>query len=99
MLALFVIGLQAVSGPQLPDVRRLRVIPDCPKPDGSGDVVVCGRREQPFRLKQVPERYEDTLLPKAEIGIGDAKLAAEGEQGSVGGIPSPRAMIRLKVPF
>jgi hypothetical protein len=99
MLALFVVGLQAVSGPQVSDAPRLRVVPECPKPDGSGDVVVCGRREEPFRLKPMAERYEDTLLPKAEIGIGGAKLTAEGEQGSVGGIPSPRAMIRLKVPF
>lgn len=99
MLALFLVGLQAVSGPQLSDTTRLRAIPDCPRSDDSDEVVVCGRRAEPYRLKRIPERYEDSLLPKAEIGIGGAKLAVEGEQGNVGGIPSNRAMMRLKLPF
>ncbi len=76
----------------------------CARP-AAGDVVVCGRRADPqrYRLRPLGDRYsaDAAALPKAETGIlgGRAALAAEAEAGSVGGVPSNRVMIRLRIPL
>ena len=97
MWSTWVLIMQAVTGPVLPTPPALRAVPEC-KADGDA-VVVCGRRESPYRLKPVPPRYEDPTIPKAEIGVLGGKLAAETEAASVGGFVSNRAMMRLKLPF
>ena len=40
----------------------------------------------------------DNAKARATLG-GKAKIAGEVEQGDVGGFPTNRAMVRLKVPF
>jgi hypothetical protein len=67
----------------------------------AGEVVVCANRngESPYRLKQPVEQVKKGL-PKAEKQIADGVgLAAETEAADVGGFPSNRAMIRLKIKF
>ena len=73
--------------------------PACPAGAATGDVVVCGRHDQPYRLRPLPERYEKPALPRAEARVGAAKLSAEGEQATIGGVPVNRAMVRLTFPF
>jgi hypothetical protein len=63
-------------------------------------VVVCGRRDgqNPYRIG--PQPSLPPALPDAEFRISEnvkAKLGAE--QGDVGGIPTNRAMITLKLRF
>lgn len=97
MLVAIIFVLQAVAGPVLTTPPALHAVPEC---TGNGEeLVVCGRRESPYRLKPVPLRYAEPTIPKAEIGVLGGKLAAETEAGSVGGVVSNRAMLRLKLPF
>ncbi|MFK3891426.1 hypothetical protein [Sphingomonas sp. NPDC079357] len=92
----FVVAGPLLDKPAVPD--------PCRAPTGN-DVVVCGRRPDPdrFRLRPLTDRYDAdaAALPKAETAIlgGRATLAAEAEAASVGGAPSNRAMIRLKIPL
>jgi hypothetical protein len=100
MIALLLLQA-AVAGPMLPKPRS--VLPrECPKPrEGDTTVVVCGRGQEEFRLRAMPERYsaDPQALPKAQTTIGGNTVAAEAEQGDVGGIPTNRIMLRLKRPF
>ena len=72
--------------------------------DASGsDIVVCGRSAtERSRLKDpMPQGIEaPPALPKAEIGvIGKLRATTETESAGVGGFPSNRVMLRLKMPF
>ena len=99
MIAAFVFA-QAVAGPYLPALPRPRLDAPCPVAAESGDVVVCGRNDDHYRLHPLPEQAQRDGLPKAEVRIGNAKLAAEAEQATLaGGQQSPRMMVRLKMPF
>lgn len=93
----------AVAGPVLEKPRRPTNDMRCGKPGPDGEIVVCAKSQEEFRLRPVPERYvvDTPALPKAETSIlgGKAKIAGEVEQGDVGGFPTNRAMVRLKVPF
>lgn len=91
--------LQAAIGPAPPLEERLRAAPRCPADPSIGEVVVCARRDQPYRLLPLPDRYADKGPRKAETRVGPGVLTAEGEAASIGGIPVNRAMIRLKIPF
>ena len=63
-------------------------------------VVVCGNRkgESPCRLKEPVVPEEGEALPKAEVKLGDGTtFGAETEQADVGGFPSNRIMLGLKI--
>ena len=67
----------------------------------SGEVVVCAYRngESPYRLK-LPVQSRKEGLPKAETQVAEGvTLSGETEGADVGGFPSNRAMIRLKIKF
>ena len=90
---------QAVAGPMLPAPPRPRSDAPCPV-TATTDVVVCGRADDRYRLPRLPAEEEQAAIPKAEVRIGDAKLAAEAEQATLaGGQQSQRLMMRLKIPF
>ncbi len=93
-----------VAGPPVPaDLRPAKpaaaAVP-CGEPDAAGDVVVCGRGRDADRLRPVdPDRYADKPV-RAATRIGNARLVAEAEQGTLpNGQSAPRAMLRLKLPF
>ena len=95
------IVLQVVSGPVLPVVRPRRSDAPCAAtPAASDEVVVCGRDDDRYRLKPLPPRPQEPLIPKAAMALpGGGRAAAEVEQGSVGGVASNRLMLRLSKPF
>lgn len=103
MWSLLLIGVQAIPivGPVLTVPRPLRTATECRPAAADGDIVVCGRTESPYRLKKLPDRAEEPILPKAETTlIGNVKVAAETEAATMlGGAQSKRAMIRFKIPF
>ncbi|PAX08445.1 hypothetical protein [Sphingomonas lenta] len=101
MYVALLLGLQSVAGPPAPRPERLRPARECEPGEGEpGDIVVCGRRDDDqYRLKPLPERYDDPTLPRAEMALGPGKLSAETEAASVGGVQSNRVMLRFKVPF
>ena len=65
------------------------------------EVIVCGRRTDgpsPYRLDQPPTRPSET--PKAETQLADGvRVSAETENVDIGGTPSDRLMVRLKIKF
>jgi hypothetical protein len=68
----------------------------------ANEVVVCARREadEPYRLKPIEDARFAPRPVRAEANIpGGGKIKAHGEQGSVGGFTSPRAMVTLSWPF
>jgi hypothetical protein len=72
----------------------------CSEAGGTGEVVVCGRRDgqSPYRIG--PQSPTPPALPDAQFNISDGVQAgATAEQGDVGGIPTNRAMITLKIKF
>ena len=84
-----------------PPERIDLTIPQPCRAESAGEVVVCANRngESPYRLKQPAEQAKKGL-PKAEKQIAEGvSVAAETEAVDVGGFPSNRAMIRLKIKF
>ena len=91
-----------VAGPPHPGPEKLWVARSCAKEaDPSDDIVVCGRVDQEqFRLRPLRERTVRLGIPRAETKVlGDLRATAEVEQSDVGGFPSNRLMLRLKLPF
>ena len=97
--------LMLQAAPEAIDLTRLPGAPSrCEQQpaEPTDEVVVCGRKDQPYRLKPLTERYaaDAPLLPEAKVALpGVGTVTAHGEKGSVGNIPTNRAMVTLKVPF
>lgn len=94
-----------IAGPPLPaEMRPARPAPvarPCGELDEKGDIVICGRSQDGNRIGRIdPDRYAGKPV-RAETGvIGQLRVAAEAEQGTLpNGQTSPRAMVRLKLPF
>jgi hypothetical protein len=77
-----------------------------PQPCGArrstdSEIVVCGHRgdgSSPYRI--APSPPQGPAVPKAEMQVADGvKIAAEAENANVGGFPSDRFVLRLKVKF
>ena len=97
-------AVQAVAGPPLPvDLRPVRPTPvatPCGESDESGDIVVCGRARAADRLPRLDESKYANKPVRATTRIGKVGVAAVAEQGTLpNGQSSPRAMLRLKLPF
>lgn len=99
MLLALLIALQAapVAGPAAALSPRLAATRPC-RSEVEGEVVVCGRASDAFRLGPLPDRYEPRAA-RAELDLGSGKLAPEVEQGSIGGIPTNRIMLRFRIPL
>jgi hypothetical protein len=67
----------------------------------NGEIVVCARRPDgpsPYRISQPPARQPE--VPKAKVQISEGVSAsAETEHADIGGFPSNRLMLRLKIKF
>lgn len=65
------------------------------------EIVVCARRNDgssPYRINQPMPRKSEPA--KAELQLADGvDAAAETENADVGGFPSNRVMVRLKIKF
>jgi len=99
-MLLTLVVAQAVSASP-PERVDLTIRQPCQAQTSAPDeVVVCARTgENPYRLKQLPAP-PPRELPKAEVQVAEGVQAGvETEQADVGGHPSNRAMLRLKVKF
>ena len=64
------------------------------------EVVVCGRRNGPSPYRIGPQAPSPPTLPDARFQIADGvEGKVSTEQGDVGGIPTNRAMVSLKIKF
>lgn len=80
-----------------PDAPPLMPVPRCAA-SKADEVVVCGSRDnRKYRLDPLPEA--EAGFGRAETTIGGANVALVGEKGAVGGIPTNRAMVRIKIKF
>ena len=64
------------------------------------EIVICAKRRagDDFRLSELPDREDG--LPRAEFGVpGLARVGLRAEQVDVGGFPSKRMMVTIKIPF
>jgi hypothetical protein len=101
MSLLFAAIIQAVTS--TPPEKIDLTIPQLCETQKSNDdeIVVCGRRGEglsPYRINQPPHRQLEP--PKAELQLVDGvRAAAETENADVGGFPSNRLMVRLKIKF
>lgn len=98
LLLLVASQAMAVSPTEIIDIKVPQPCEAQAAPEG--EVVVCANKngDSPYRLRDVPPEPKRT--GKAEIAIAEGVSAgAEVEEVNVGGFPSSRAMIRLKVKF
>ena len=80
-----------------PDAPSLLPVPRCTA-TSADEVVVCGSRDnRKYRLDPLPDAKVG--FGKAETMIGGANVAFVGEKGAIGGIPTNRAMVRIKIKF
>lgn len=80
-----------------PEAPLPPIVPRCAtaNPD---EIIVCGTRDnRKYRLDPLPEPKSG--LGKAETDVAGGKVEMVAEQGEVGGIPTNRAMVRLKIKF
>lgn len=101
MLFLFATAIAQAISASPPERIDLTIAQPCrPEAASSDEVVVCANRngESPYRLREPRLRSEE--LPKAELSVAEGvSVAGETEQADVGGVPSNRVMLRLKVKF
>ena len=94
-----------VAGPPLPaelkPVKLRAAAQSCGDFDESGDIVVCAPAKDTKRLPKIDRDRYVQKPPRAETRVpGVGRLSLEAEQGTLpNGHTSPRAMVRLKVPF
>lgn len=73
------------------------ILPRC-TPSDPDEIVVCGTRGyRKYRLDPLPEPKSG--FGKAEMTVGGGNVGVVAEQGDIGGIPTNRAMVRLKIKF
>ena len=100
MLLLLAVA-QAVSASP-PERVDLTIAQPCREQNGSQEeIVVCASRsgESPYRIGKAPPAAGKGI-PKAETSVADGvAVAAEMETVDIGGFPSKRAMIRVKIKF
>ena len=100
-MSLLLVAMLQVATASPPERVDLTIAQPCAARAGAADeVVVCANRDgrSPYRLEEPVVATK--APPKAEVAIAEGVSAAtETEAADVGGFPSERAMIRLKVRF
>jgi hypothetical protein len=101
-MSLLVVALAQAVTSAPPEKIDLTLPRPCETQKSNNDeIVVCARRGDgfsPYRINQPLPSQSET--PKAELQLADGvKAAAETESADVGGFPSNRVMVRLKIKF
>jgi hypothetical protein len=86
------------TGPVRFDVLAPLARQRCPG-NPEGEIVVCATDNEQFRLRLLPDQSQ----PRSEapqLKLGENAAAGVGlERGSVGGVPSNRVMVKMKLKF
>lgn len=102
MLLLSLAAAQAMSASPPERVDLTIPQPCIEQRAANGEVVVCANRNgvSPYRLQEPEAPAEGAALPDAEVKIADGVTAgAAAQQTDVGGFPSNRIMLGLKIKF
>jgi hypothetical protein len=102
-LLMLQVASTTTSGPVLPDATGPSLLRPVPPPAclaKAGEIVVCGKDADSYRLPQTAAQPDVTGLPKAEWKLfGDAKAGINTSQRNVGGFPSNAVMATIEIPF
>lgn len=102
MLFSLAVLAQAVSAAPPERIDFTAPQPCASQSDESEEIVVCANRKDglsPYRINQPPAPPQ-AQLPKAQVQLSHGvSVAADTESADVGGFPSKRAMLRLKIKF
>lgn len=102
LLPFFVAVAQAAGSPPS-EVIDLTLRPQCEaKRSASDEIVVCGRRSDrpsPYRLPVLPPEQQKGIPTADTMLANGVNLGAVTEQANVGGFPSNRLMLRLRIKF
>lgn len=91
---------EAVAAPVDFDLAKLPRLQGVCRPRDTDQIIVCAPKEKATNRVQDLGNADEPYLPKAELKLfGDVKAAVENEAANVGGFPSNRVMMRLKIPF
>ena len=101
-MPLFLVAFAQIVSAAPPNRIDLTIPQPCTSQKSERDeIVVCANRgdgSNPYRLTRPPAPQKQ--LPKAELQLANgADVGAEIESVDVGGFPSNRAMLRLKIKF
>jgi hypothetical protein len=85
-----------------PEKIDLTIHQSCePQQPNDGEIIVCARRNGdlgPYRIQQ--STTHQSSIPRAQVQLSDAVSAsADAEKADVGGFPSNRLMVGLKIKF
>lgn len=100
MPLLFGLMLQAI-GSTPPETIDLTVPQPCAAPaPADGEILVCAGRDGrgPYRIQPAPPAGSDVAKAETQLANG-VNASVETESHDVGGFPSKRAMVRLKIRF
>ena len=71
----------------------------CRQPE-TDQIIVCASKANPSDRVTDLGSADEPYLPKAELKLfGDVKASVENEAANIGGFPSNRMMVRVKIPF
>ena len=89
--------LQAAAAPVVYDTRA--VTQACDRAASGDDaIVVCGRRDKErYRIPALPP--DDPRFGTAETKVGGARVGVGTERATVGGFPSNRIMLKVRIPL
>ena len=77
-------------------LTKLVLKPRCPR-STENEIVVCAPNQEEFRLRPLPQTFEQ-IDSESEIGVGRGATLGAGVQASqVGGWQSNRVMVRFKL--
>ena len=99
MLIWFIFAAAAAVPPDFDLARLPRRASEC-RNAGADQIIVCAAKiVRDNRVKELGSA-DEPYLPKAEVKLfGDVRAAVENEAVDVGGVPSKRMMVRVKIPF
>jgi hypothetical protein len=71
-----------------------------PRRTATDEVIVCGRRDSQSLYRVGPQPELPPAIPNAEFRLLDGVgLKVHAEEGEVGGVPTNRAMVSVKIKF
>ncbi len=105
IIALLVLGVATVVVPDAGStdagtVSLLHPVPPANCLAKAGEIVVCGKDANSYRLPPTGSQPDTAGLPKAEWRLfGDVEMGVGLAQRSVGGYSAPAVMATIKIPF
>lgn len=89
-----------VTQPPAPHIYLYPLAGQCDRRESADEIVVCGdtSADEAFRLRPIDgQKFQDKPL-RAETKLGGGTIGVNGGRATVGGFPSNRVMVTIKIP-